>query len=85
MQLSVGHYNSRYSIIPAYGLVDLALGVRTPSGRQRWDLSVWVKNVADTHYWLMTYQQTIMSTNNPYVGAAGAPRTIGGTLRVDFD
>ena len=77
--------NSRYSVIPSYGLVDLALGLRTPSGKRRWDVSVWVKNAADTRYWLMTYQQTIMSTNNPYVGAAGAPRTFGGTLRVDFD
>lgn len=77
--------NSQYSVIPSYGLLNLAMGLRTPSGKQRWDASFWVKNVTDTHYWLMTYQQTIMSTNNPYVGAAGMPRTIGGTLRVDFD
>ena len=66
-------------------LWQLTIGVRTPTGKQRWDVSVWVKNASDTRYWLMTYQQTIMSSNNPYVGAAGMPRTIGGTLRVDFD
>lgn len=77
--------NSKYSVIPSYGLLDMAIGVRTPTGKQRWDVSVWVKNATDTRNWLMTYQQTIMSSNNPYVGAAGMPRTIGGTLRVDFD
>ena len=77
--------NSQYSIIPSYGLLDFAVGLRTPTGKQRWDLSFWMKNATDTRYWLMTYQQTIMSTNSPYVGAAGMPRTIGGTLRVDFD
>lgn len=77
--------NSAYSVIPSYGLLDLALGLRMPTGKQRWDASVWVKNATDTRFWLTSYQQTIMSSNNPYVGAAGAPRTIGGTLRVDFD
>lgn len=77
--------NSQYSVIPSYGLLDLAVGLRTPSGKQRWDASVWVKNATDNHYWLMTYQQTIMNSSNPYVGAAGMPRTIGGTVRVDFD
>jgi len=76
--------NSQYSVIPSYGLLDLALGLRAPTGKQRWDASIWVKNATDNHYWLMTYQQTIMSSNNPYVGAAGSPRTIGATLRVDF-
>jgi iron complex outermembrane receptor protein len=77
--------NSQYSVIPSYGLLDLALGIRTPTGKQRWDASIWVKNATNNHYWLMTYQQTIMNSNNPYVGAAGMPRTIGGTLRIDFD
>lgn len=77
--------NSQYSVIPSYGLLDLTLGLRTPGGKKRWDISVWAKNATDTRYWLMTYQQTIMNTNNPYVSAAGMPRTIGGTLRVDFD
>lgn len=76
--------NSQYSVIPSYGLLDLAVGLRSPNGKQRWDASLWVKNATDTHYWLMTYQQTIMSSNNPYVGAAGMPRTIGATLKVDF-
>jgi iron complex outermembrane receptor protein len=76
--------NSQYSVIPSYGLLDLALGLRSPNGKQRWDASIWVKNATNNHYWLMTYQQTIMSSNNPYVGAAGSPRTIGATLKVDF-
>jgi iron complex outermembrane receptor protein len=76
--------DSSYSVIPSYGILDMALGLRVPTGSQKWDASVWVKNATNAHYWSMTYQQTIMNTNNPYVGAAAAPRTIGATLKVNF-
>lgn len=76
--------NSAYSVIPSYGLLDLMTGIRLPTGKNRWDASIWVKNATNNHYWLMTYQQTIINVNNPYVGAAGAPRTIGATLKVGF-
>jgi len=76
--------NSQYSVIPSYALLDLALGLRIPTGALKWDASLWVKNATDTRYWLMSYQQTIMNSNNPYVGAAAAPRTVGATLKVNF-
>ena len=76
--------DSTYSVIPSYGVLDMALGLRVPTGSQKWDASLWVKNATNAQYWLMSYQQTIMNSSNPYVGAAAAPRTIGGTLKVNW-
>ena len=76
--------DSQYSVIPSYGILDMALGLRIPTGALKWDASLWVKNLTDAHYWLMSYQQTIMNSNNPYVGAAAAPRTVGATLKASW-
>ncbi len=76
--------NSIYSVIPSYGLLDLTTGLRQPHGNQRWDLAVWARNLTNTQNWQMAYQQTIMNTNNPYVAAAGMPRTIGITLKLSL-
>lgn len=74
--------DSSYSVIPSYGVLDMALGLRVPTGSQKWDASLWVKNATNAHYWLMSYQQTIMNSSNPYVASAAAPRTVGATLKV---
>lgn len=76
--------DSSYSVIPSYGVLDMALGLRVPTGSQKWDASLWVKNATNAHYWLMSYQQTIMNSGNPYVAAAAAPRTVGATLKVNW-
>lgn len=79
--------NSRYNLLPAYGLVDAALGWQFPGGMGAgqggstlWDFSLWVRNLADTRYYLSGGQ----GAGGSYVAAAGTPRTLGMTLRYSF-
>jgi iron complex outermembrane receptor protein len=67
--------NSLYSLIAAYGLVNLRAGVR--SGDGRWDLQAWVRNADDKLYFL-----SLGAANTGAVtGTLGDPRTYGVTLR----
>lgn len=73
--------NSRYSKIPAYGIVNLATGWRIAQGDVgRWDFSLWVRNVFDKRHFLGL--TTVGS--NFYLASAGLPRTFGASLRYDF-
>jgi len=70
--------NSIYSRVPAYGLLNLRIGVRTANGR--WDISVWARNLADKDYF-----QTLTPNNLGLITAiTGDPRTFGATLRTKF-
>jgi iron complex outermembrane receptor protein len=75
--------DSRYSLIPSYSVLNAHLGVRTGAGR--WDVSLWVRNLLDRHYFT--------SLNNPaggvfssgyVVGSIGDPRTYGATIALKF-
>lgn len=67
--------NSRYAQIPGYGVLNVRFGVRSDDGQ--WDLSVWARNLTDTHYF-----QTLSANNTGIVtGLIGEPRTLGVTLR----
>ena len=67
--------NSRYAHVPAYGLLNARLGLRTEDGR--WDLSVWARNLLDKNYF-----QTIGAQSTGLITAiTGDPRTFGATLR----
>jgi iron complex outermembrane receptor protein len=72
--------NSSYSRIPSYGIGNLAAGWRIPQGSGQWDLSLWVKNVSDKHYFL----GLTSLNNNAYAASAGLPRTVGASVRYDF-
>ncbi|MBK1615799.1 TonB-dependent receptor [Rubrivivax gelatinosus] len=73
--------NSVYSRIPSYALVNLAAGWRVAAAdRGGWDLSLWVRNALDKHYYLGL---TSMG-NNAYYASAGQPRSVGATVRYDF-
>jgi iron complex outermembrane receptor protein len=67
--------NSRYSLIPAYGLVNARIGLRTEGGG--WDLSVWARNLGETDY----YQSLSPGNNGAVTAVIGEPRTYGATLR----
>ncbi len=68
--------DSRYSLIPDYGLLNLRAGVRAADGA--WDLQVWGRNVGDEDYWL-----TLAAANTGAIsGTLGDPRTYGVTLKV---
>jgi iron complex outermembrane receptor protein len=67
--------DSIYSVIPAYALVNLHAGVKFADGS--WDLSAWVHNAANFHYWI----NVVASTGGLISGNVGDPLTAGVTLR----
>ncbi len=67
--------NSIYGIVPAYGLVNGRIGLRTESGR--WDISVWARNLTDKNYYISRSGGNF----GLITGIAGEPRTFGATLR----
>ncbi len=70
--------DSRYGLVPGYGVINLRLGIRTEGGR--WDLSAWAKNLANKDYY-----QTLNVNNTGLVTAIlGDPRTYGITLRTSL-
>jgi iron complex outermembrane recepter protein len=73
--------DSRLSLTGGYGLLNLRLGVHTAD--QRWDLSVWGKNVTNRHYAAnyFNYGSLLPGT---YVAFFGDPATYGVTLRANF-
>jgi iron complex outermembrane receptor protein len=67
--------NSVYSIVPAYGLLDGRIGIRTAD--RKYDLSVWARNLTNKNYYISRG-----ATNYGLITAAvGDPRTYGVTLR----
>ncbi|MET0287695.1 MAG: TonB-dependent receptor [Polyangiales bacterium] len=64
-----------FSEIPSYHIVGLHAGIRS---KAHWDLSFWMRNVADENYFITT------AVNSQYgitQAALGEPRTFGATLR----
>lgn len=69
--------NSIYSYIPAYGLLNLHAGVKFDD--RSWDLSAWVHNALDTHYFI-----NLSAVNLPggvISGNVGDPLMVGVTLK----
>ena len=67
-----------FSRIPGYQLWGAHAGIRNNS---RWDISLWVRNLLDKHY----YNTASISPQYGVVLAAlGEPRTFGGTVRATF-
>ena len=70
--------DSRYTLMPAYSLLNTSLGVRNG----QWDFSVWIRNLTNEHY---LQNVTVQAGNSGLVaGTAGDPRTAGVTLRATF-
>ena len=70
--------DSRYSLVPSYGVANARIGFRTQDGGL--DLSIWAKNLFDTDY-----VDTLSVANTGLVTATvGDPRTVGVTLRSKF-
>jgi iron complex outermembrane receptor protein len=67
--------NSAWAVIPAFGIANARIGVRTGDGLL--DLSFWAKNLFDENYFL-----SLSAANTGAVtGQLGEPRTLGVTLR----
>jgi iron complex outermembrane receptor protein len=70
--------DSIYSLIPAYGVLNVRAGVRAKDGL--WDLQLWSRNATDSLYYL-----ALSAANTGAVtGTLGDPRTFGATLRVKY-
>jgi iron complex outermembrane receptor protein len=67
--------NSIYGIVPAYGVVNGRIGVRSSDGR--YDLSLWAKNLTNKNY----YTSRLEATYGLITATIGDPRTYGVTLR----
>jgi iron complex outermembrane receptor protein len=70
--------NSKYGIIPGYGLLDVRLGARTDDGR--YDVFLWSHNALNTNY----YQTLSSATYGLITGIVGDPLSWGATVRVHF-
>lgn len=69
--------NSIYGVVPAYGLLNGRIGLRTEDGK--YDFSLWARNLADKAYYVSR------GAGNNYgliTAALGDPRTFGATLRI---
>ncbi|HET7084547.1 MAG TPA: TonB-dependent receptor [Rhizomicrobium sp.] len=70
--------DSRYTLMPGYNLLTTSLGLRD----NRWDFSVWVRNLTNEHY---LQNVTVQAGNSGLVlGTPGDPRMAGVTLRATF-
>jgi iron complex outermembrane receptor protein len=67
--------DSVFGHIPAYAVGNLRVGVRFGD---RYDVSLWVNNVTDTHYFVNTISASV---GGAVRGTAGDPRTFGVTLK----
>ena len=70
--------NSIYALVPAYGLLNGRVGLRTADGK--YDFSFWARNLTNKNYYI-----TRGGSNFGLITAAvGDPRTFGATLRAKF-
>jgi len=75
-QFSSSPAESRYMFVDGYTLLNARVGFRAAEG---WTLSIWSRNLLDTHYYdLLTAQP---GNTGMIVGQPGDPRTFGVTLR----
>ncbi|TWI44515.1 iron complex outermembrane receptor protein [Pseudoduganella flava] len=70
---------SEYSKIPAYSVSNVSFGVRSTRGAA-WDVSLWLKNAFDKHYYTSMWNSGFGSYN----AVIGTPRTAGITGRYEF-
>jgi len=69
--------NSIYAVVPAYGVLNGRIGLRTANGR--YDFSLWARNLTNKNYYV---SRGAMTTPGLVTAALGDPRTFGATLRV---
>jgi iron complex outermembrane receptor protein len=75
--------DSKYSQIPAYGVLNLSTGWKTPrTTAGGWEASLWVRNAFDKRYFTGVFQSPLAA--DAYTAAVGLPRTIGATVKFDF-
>lgn len=70
---------SAYAKIPGYSVSNLSVGLRTTRGAA-WDVSLWVKNAFDKHYYTSLWNSGFGSYN----AVIGTPRTVGVSARHEF-
>ena len=73
-----GSDNSAYSVIKAYGVTNLRLGVNI---FDKYDVALFADNIFDTRYF---YSVSAAGTGYGYTGAPGSPRVVGVNLKAKF-
>jgi iron complex outermembrane receptor protein len=74
--------NSRYALVPGYGLLDLRYSIGGKWGGTPWQLSLWSNNALDRRY--VIGGLTAASALYNYSEVPGLPRTFGATVHFDF-
>ncbi|RZK04040.1 MAG: TonB-dependent receptor [Novosphingobium sp.] len=69
---------SQYGVIPAYGLLNGRIGLRTADGK--YDFAFWARNLTNEDYYITRAPGTF----GLLTGSVGEPRTVGATLRVKY-
>jgi iron complex outermembrane receptor protein len=79
-----GADDSEYGYVPGYGLGNIDFGFKSANGA--WDLSGWIRNVTNTHYYLYRGASGggAFPTYNLIVAQVGDPITGGVTLSGKF-
>jgi len=75
--------DGQYTKVPGYGLGNIDFGIRQVDGK--WDISGWVHNVTNEHYYLFKEVTGSLPAYNLVVGEVGDPLTFGVTLRAKFE
>lgn len=74
--------DSAYGYVPGYGLGNVDFGIKSANGA--WNLSGWIHNFTDTHYYLYRAATDQFPTYNLIYGQVGDPITGGVTLAGKF-
>jgi iron complex outermembrane receptor protein len=74
--------DGQYTKVPGYGLGNIDFGIRQADGK--WDLSGWIHNFTNEHYYIFKQVNGSLPSYNLVVGEVGDPLTFGVTLRVKF-
>lgn len=86
IQLRTGFYStaddSKYGLVPGYALGNITFGVRTADSR--WDLSGWVHNFTNAHYYVYRMVTGTLPDYNLVAGSVAPPLTFGVTLAARF-
>jgi len=74
--------DSKYEWVPGYGVGNVDFGFKSATGA--WDLSGWIHNVSNTHYYLYRAASGSFPTYNIVYGQVGDPISGGVTLSGKF-
>ena len=68
----------------SFELVNFRIGIQGRQEKYRWRAEFWIRNAFDTDYVPIAFPFATGLAPSGYLGEAGTPRTLGGTILVEF-